>query len=260
MSDYFLRAGLALLAAGALLQSAGVRAESFEVVDYTPPRGWPVQNLQDGKAYERPDGNGIITFYAGRFDNPEVAFAVTWRELVEPVVPGPAPTPQILREGDFTVASGARHARSNDKAVAVSLVTITGRGRRLGIVGMAGGDEALRELTAFFDSLALTPAAYAPAPDPPASGLVGRWWKDAGNHYYWYEFTDNSLYSYETPFQERRPGPSACRAIASHSWIPRAMLRAASSFSSAWAARSASSSMARPATGLLIGAVRFVGA
>lgn len=206
MSSYFLRAGLASLAAGVLLQSAGVRAESFEVVNYTPPRGWPVQNLPDGKAYVRPDKNGIITFYAGRFDNPEVAFVVTWRELVEPVVPGPAPTPQLSREGEFSVASGAVHGRFNGKDLAVSMVTITGRGRRLGIVSIASSDEARRELTAFFASLALAPAAVAPAPDPPASGLVGRWWKDAGNYYYWYEFSDNGVYSYEAPLQERRTG------------------------------------------------------
>jgi hypothetical protein len=207
MSNHFLRASLALLAAGVLLQSAGVRAESFEVVNYVPPRGWPVQNLQDGRAYERPDGNGIITFYASRFDSSLAlhAFAVTWREFVEPVVPGPAPTPQIRREGDFTVASGARHARSNDKAVAVSLVTLAGRGRKLGIMCMAG-DEALGELRAFFDTVALRPAASAPAPDPPASGLVGRWWKAAGDRYYWYEFTDKGFYSYETPSQERETG------------------------------------------------------
>jgi hypothetical protein len=204
---------MALLAAGFLLQSACVRAESFEVVNYAPPRGWPVKNAQDGKAYERPDGNGMILFYASRFDNPEVAFAVTWRELVERVAPGPPPTPQIGRQGDFTVAIGARHARSNDKAVAVSLVTIAGRwlgpnrfigGRRVSIVGVTQGDEALRELTAFFDTVALRPPE--PAPDPLPSDLIGRWWKDAGNHYYWYEFADKDVYSYETPFQERRTG------------------------------------------------------
>jgi len=216
MSGHLVRASRASLAALVLMQSAGVRADSFEVVKYAPPRGWPAQNLQDGRAYMRPDGNGIITFYASRSDSnlaPQ-AFAVTWRTLVEPIVPGPAPEPQIRREGDFTVAIGARHARSNNKAVAVSLVTVTGQGRTLGILGMGGDDEALRELTAFFDTLTFTPAASAGTPwgvpAPGAAGLVGRWWKVAstagGDRYYWYEFTDKGSYSYETPFQERQAG------------------------------------------------------
>jgi hypothetical protein len=212
MSGHLVRASRTSLAALVLIQSAGVRAESFEVVRYAPPRGWPVQNLQDGRAYMRPDGNGVITFYASRSDSnlaPQ-AFAVTWRSLVEPIVPGPAPEPQIRREGDFTVASGARHARSNNKAVAVSLVTVTGLGRTLGILGMAGDDEALRELTAFFDTVAFTAPGppWVPASSP--ADLVGRWWKVAstagGDRYYWYEFTDKGLYSYETPFQERQTG------------------------------------------------------
>ena len=180
MSGHFRRASLPLLAAGVLLQSAGVRAESFEVVNYAPPGGWPVQNLKDGRAYVRPDGNGIITFQVGRLDSnlTPLAFTVRWRELVEPSVPGPAPEPQTRREGDFSVAVGARHARSNGQVVTVSLVTVTGRGRTVGIVGIARGDEALRELVAFFDTVALTAAASAGTTwGPPASGapgLVGR--------------------------------------------------------------------------------------
>lgn len=202
---------LATLVASALLQSADVRAESFEVFGYTPPAGWQLQSLQDGRAYVRSGGTGVITFSASSFDNPDVAFAVTWRELVEPVVPGPAPTPQTQREGDFTVASGHRQAQSTDNTAAVALITVTGRGRRYAIVGMAGNDQALRELTSFLETVALTPAASAPAPGPTASHLVGRWWKSAGisasgNIYYWYNFTDDARYVWETPFHEPRTG------------------------------------------------------
>jgi hypothetical protein len=255
MSSHFLRSALVLLVVGMLLQSARVRAESFEVINYAPPRGWLVQNLQDGKSYERPDRKGSITLYADWFGSPEVAFAVTWRELVEPAVPGPAPTPQFRRHGDFTVASGLRQARSADKAVAVQLVTIAGRGRRVGIVGMADGEEALRELAAFFDSVVLTPDGYTP--DSAAFGLVGSGGRMRGT-------TTTGMSSPTTvsiltrrPLKRARPGLSACREVASHSGMPRVAPRAARSVSSAWAARSASNSAVRPATGLLIGAVRF---
>ena len=211
MSGHFLRASLPFLTAGVLLQSTGVCAETFEVLNYAPPGAWPVQNLKDGRAYVRPDGNGMITFHVGRFDSSmtPLAFVVKWRELVETAVPGPAPEPQIRREGDFSFAVGARHARSNGKAVTLSLVTVTGRGRTVGIVGMAAGDEALRELGAFFETVALTPAASAGTTwGPPvsgASGLVGRWWKDAGgSNYFWYEFSDKGFFSYESPREDFR--------------------------------------------------------
>ena len=212
MSGHFLRASLPFLTAGVLLQSTGVCAETFEVLNYAPPGAWPVQILKDGRAYVRPDGNGMITFHVGRFDSSmtPLAFVVKWRELVETAVPGPAPEPQIRREGDFSFAVGARHARSNGKAVTLSLVTVTGRGRTVGIVGMAAGDEALRELGAFFETVALTPAASAGTTwGPPvsgASGLVGRWWKDAGgSNYFWYEFSDKGFFSYRVTTR-RFPG------------------------------------------------------
>ena len=209
MSGHFLRASLPFLTAGVLLQAAGARAETFEVVNYAPPRGWPVQSLDDGRAYVRPDGNGRISLHVGRLDASiaHLAFTVKWRELVETVVPVFAPQPNVQREGDFSVAGGTQRATLNGKAVAVSLVTITGRGRTVGIVGIAAHDEALREIRAFFDTVALTPAASGgTAWGPPisgASGLVGRWWKNAGgSSYFWYEFTDKGVFSYDSPRED----------------------------------------------------------
>ena len=209
MSGHFLRASLPFLTAGVLLQSAGAHAESFEVVNYAAPRGWPVQRLDDGRAYVRPDGNGRISLHIGRMDASiaHLAFTVKWRELVETVVPVFAPQPQVQREGDFSIAGGTQRTTFNGQAVAVTLVTITGGGRTVGIVGIAAHDEALREIRAFFDTVVLTPAAPADKgwrpPVSDASRLVGRWWKDAGGrNYFWYEFTDQGLFSYESPRED----------------------------------------------------------
>ena len=208
MSGHFLRASLPFLTAGVLLQSAAAGAESFEVVNYAPPRGWPVQSLDDGRAYVRPDGNGRISLHVGRLDASiaHLAFTVKWRELVETVVPVFAPQPNVQREGDFSVAGGTQRATLNGKAVAVSLVTITGRGRTVGIVGIAAHDEAFREIGAFLGTVVLTPAALAgKAWGPPvssASDLVGRWWKEVNGNYFWYEFTDKGLFSYKSPREE----------------------------------------------------------
>jgi len=195
MSGHFLRASLPFLTAGVLLQSAGARAESFEVVNYAPPRGWSIQSLDDGRAYVRPDGNGRISLHVGRLDASiaHLAFTVKWRELVETVVPVFAPQSQVHREGDFSIAGGTQQTTFNGKAVAVSLVTITGRGRTVGIVSIAAHDEALREIRAFFGTVALTPAASA--------GTA--WWKNAGgSSYFWYEFTDKGVFSYDSPRED----------------------------------------------------------
>ena len=213
MSNHLLKTLLGAVAAGVLTQSAVTQRDSFEFVSYAPPQGWAVKRLEEGRAYVRPIGRGVVTFQASRPDSrpaPE-AFATQWRTRVEPAVSAPAPMPQILLQGDFTVAVGGGQIRVQDRSIYVSLVTVVGRGRALGIVGMAGDDEALRELIAFFDTITVMSAASgSTVSGPPVSGavgVVGRWWKDAGaDRYYWYEFTDKGSYSYETPLQERRTG------------------------------------------------------
>ena len=133
---------------------------------------------------------------------------MTWRELVERMAPVPAPTPQIVRDGDYTIAVGTRQEGS----VAVALVTVAGRGRRIGIMSMGTGPEVLQELSAFNQSLALTPAAYQSPPDATAASFVGRWWKDSGTNangqtiYYWYEFAENGSYTHETPVRGPQHG------------------------------------------------------
>jgi len=197
----------ALLVAGVLLQSPAVRAESFEVVSYTPPRGWSVHDTQVGKVYVRPDGQGVIVFNAGRYenpiDNPGVAFVVAWRELVERITPAPAPTPKIARQRDYTVAKGIGPVFFNGKPGAASLFAICGTGRRLGVVSIATSDVAGREIDAFF----LTVVVTDPVPvELPPSALIGKWWKDAGSFYERYEFTSDGFFSYQTPARGSQTG------------------------------------------------------
>jgi hypothetical protein len=175
-SENIFVASLAWLAAGVMLLSAGAQADTFEFVSYTPPRGWAVQDVREGKSHVRPDGTGAIVFYASRPDvgsAPE-AFAAMWRTHVQPAVAVPAPEPQTGRDGDFTVAVGRQQTRAQNAIVTVSLVTITGRGRTLGVVGVARAEEVSHELTAFFDSLRLTPAAADTAPPWERRGGDGR--------------------------------------------------------------------------------------
>jgi hypothetical protein len=204
----------ALLTAGVLLQSAGVRAESFEAINYTPPPGWAVQNAQDAralfstsshdslKAYTRPDNGGYIVFNGAHGQetmrrNPEAAFQMSWRELVERVAGIEVPPPQIQRTADCVLASGDRLAHFiNGINGHARLYIVLGKERRLGIVGIAMKPEALREVNAFFGTVMVT---ECPVPTvPPPSALSDRW-TNVKNSNELFEFTDRGLYSYETP-------------------------------------------------------------
>src|SRR5688572_2877111 len=109
MPKSFRRSMVGLLAVVTLF-AGDVFADTFEFLTYTPPRGWVKQTLQDGIAYRRTSGIGLITFFASHQATGSASdeFAKMWRAQVEPAVPGPAPQPQLHREGDYTVAVGKR--------------------------------------------------------------------------------------------------------------------------------------------------------
>ena len=162
MTNSFCRSMLGLLAVVTLLAGEAY-ADTFEFLTYTPPRGWVKQTLHDGIAYQRPSGIGLITFYASYPATGSAAdeFAKMWRAQVEPAVPGPAPQPQLQREGDYTVAVGKRQVDAQGAVTTVALAAIVGRGRTIGVLTTTAGDEVLREVTAFLDSLTITPGRHA---------------------------------------------------------------------------------------------------
>ena len=157
--------------------------------------------------YARPDREGFIVLSAGRYenpiDNPQVAFVVAWRELVELIAPSPAPTPQIVRQRDYTLANATQPVFFNGKPGAASLFAIFLTGRRVGVVSIATSDAAGREIDTFLRTVMVTD----PVPEElPASAIVGRWWKDAGNFTESYEFTSNGRYSFQTPLRGSQTG------------------------------------------------------
>jgi hypothetical protein len=176
------RAILGSLAAGLVaLSAAGARAESFEFVTYAPPPGWTVQDAQGERIYVRKDagGTGVAGLHAGLAPgSAEDAFAAAWRANVGQVVGGPPPSPEIRREGEFTVAVGAKRGEAQGAAVSAVLVTIVGRGRAVSAVGVASEGEALRQATAFLDSVTVGPgvppvARREPPPGPAAQAGAG---------------------------------------------------------------------------------------
>jgi hypothetical protein len=171
MTNSFCRTLLGLLAVVTLLAGEAY-ADTFEFLTYTPPRGWVKQTLQDGIAYQRTSGIGLITFYPSHpaTGSASEEFALMWRARVEPVLRGPVPQPQLQREGDYKVAVGTRQIDAQGAVTTVALAAIVGRGRTIGVLTTTAGDEVLREVTAFLDSLTITPGP--PATTTPMSDSV----------------------------------------------------------------------------------------
>jgi hypothetical protein len=171
MTNSFCISILGLLAIMTILASDAY-ADTFEYLTYTPPRGWVNQALQDGVAYRRPSGIGLITFYASypATGSASDEFVRMWRARVEPTVPGPAPKPQLQPDGDYVAAVGAQRVDAQGTITTILLSAIVGRGRAIGVLTMAAGDEVNREVTTFLNSLDVAPAT--PAATTSKSGSV----------------------------------------------------------------------------------------
>ncbi|HVG39160.1 MAG TPA: hypothetical protein VM870_07730, partial [Pyrinomonadaceae bacterium] len=104
---------------------------------------------------------GLITFYASypATGSASDEFAKMWRARVEPTLPGTTPRPQIGREGDYATAVGGGRVDTQGEVTTIALATIVGRGRAIGVLTMATGDEVLREVTTFLDAMTVTPGA-----------------------------------------------------------------------------------------------------
>jgi hypothetical protein len=171
MTNSFFLTMLGLLAI-VTLPAGEAHADTFEFLTYTPPRGWINQASQDGNVYRRTSGIGLITFYASYPSTGSASdeFVRMWRARIEPILPGAAPKPQLQPDGDYVAAVGAQRVDAQGTITTISLVAIVGRGRAIGVLTMAAGDEALREVTAFLDSLDVAPGT--PAATTPKSGSV----------------------------------------------------------------------------------------
>jgi hypothetical protein len=181
MTNIFYRSLLGLLAVVAL-PGGEASADTFEFLTYNPPTGWVKQTLPDGIAYQRKSGIGLITFYQSypATGSASDEFAKMWRAQVEPAVPGPAPQPQLQPEGDYTVAVGNRQINAQGTITMVALATIVGRGRTIGLLTTTAGDEVLREVAAFLESLTIVPATGAATisrcrPVTSCNGTAARW-------------------------------------------------------------------------------------
>jgi hypothetical protein len=130
-------------------------ADTFEFLTFTPPPGWTKQASGRQTVYQRPTGIGMISFIPSyqTVGLPADEFAKIWAGHVGTTLRGPTPPAQVERLGSYTVAIGGTRVNAQGTLTTISLVAFVGQGRSLGVLGMAAGDEAERELVAFFDTL-----------------------------------------------------------------------------------------------------------
>src|SRR5262245_40527709 len=140
MTNSFYLSVLCLLAVMTLLADEAY-ADTFEFLTYTPPRGWINQAITDGMTYRRASGIGLITLYASypATGSASEEFVRMWRARVEPIVPGPAPKPQIQSDGDYVAAVGAQRVDAKGTITTISLSAIVGRGRAIGVLTITAG-------------------------------------------------------------------------------------------------------------------------
>jgi len=145
-----------------------VYADTFEYLTYTVPSGWVKQSSTN---YRRTNGIGAISFIASYATNasPTDEFSRMWRTRVEPTISVAAPRPQLERDGEYVAAVGVNQIQAKDAVMTVSLVTFVGRGRAIGVLVISSGDNVLGEVTAFLDSIKITPGSALPASAGPSS-------------------------------------------------------------------------------------------
>ena len=142
-----------------LMLSSGVAyADTFEFLTFNPPQGWAKQVSSNQTVYRRPSGVGMISFIPSyqTVGLPADEFAKIWAGHVGTTLRGPTPPAQAERIGNYTVAIGGTKVDAQGTMTTISLVVFVGQGRALGVLGMAAGDDAEREMIAFFDTLRAT--------------------------------------------------------------------------------------------------------
>ncbi len=147
------------------------RADTFEFLTYIPPAtGWAKQISADGPVYRRINGIGLISFYASYPTTGTAAdeFAKVWKARIELPLSLKAPQPKIESGGEYKIAVGAQNVDAQGTMTAISLVTIVGRGRAISFSTISAGDDALREISTFLDTVEVVKMGFDSGPAPGA--------------------------------------------------------------------------------------------
>lgn len=165
---YYLCLLLAILPAAAFAQVS----EKFDIVMFQVPKGWQKEVGKDSIQLGVEDANGgvcLLTIFKSvpATENSRENFSMAWESLVKPIVTVKA-APEMqppTNENGWITESGFAQYESDGKKGLVILVTASGGGKMINLVGLMNTAAYQEEITKFLSSIVLPkiePAKAAP--------------------------------------------------------------------------------------------------
>jgi hypothetical protein len=138
------------------------QSESFDILKFTTPKGWQKEVGKDSVQLGIEDANGglcLLTLYKSlpATENSKENFSLAWESLVKELVTVKA-SPQMQpsnSENGWTMESGFAQYESDGKKGVVLLVTASGGGKMVNLVGLMNTDAYQQEIATFLDSIVL---------------------------------------------------------------------------------------------------------
>ena len=163
------------------ITTLGQQVESFDILKFTTPKGWQKEAGKDALQLGIEDANGglcLLTIYKSvpATADPKENFSLAWDSLVKGLVTVKA-SPQMQprsSENGWTTESGFAQYESDGKKGVVLLVTASGGGKMINLVGLMNTDAYQQEIPVFLDSIVLpkiepaktTPTGQIAQPQP----------------------------------------------------------------------------------------------
>ncbi|HQU91540.1 MAG TPA: hypothetical protein PLK77_04545 [Pyrinomonadaceae bacterium] len=163
------------------IPALGQSSESFDILKFTVPKGWQKESGKDSFQLGKEDANGgicLLTIYKSILatDNPKENFSMAWESLVKQMVTvksAPQKQPPSTENGWIT-ESGFAQYESDGKKGLVLLVTASGGGKMINLVGLMNTAAYQQEITTFLGSIVLpkvepvkvAPTSQAVRPQP----------------------------------------------------------------------------------------------
>ena len=140
----------------------GQQGESFDILKFTTPKGWQKEVGKDSIQLGIEDANGglcLLTLYKSvpATEDPKENFSLAWESLVKELVTVKA-SPQmqpVSNENGWPMESGFAQYESEGKKGLVLLVTASGGGKMVNLVGLMNTDAYQHEVATFLDSIVL---------------------------------------------------------------------------------------------------------
>lgn len=138
------------------------QTESFDILKFSIPKGWQKEAGKESFQLGKEDTNGGVCLFTifrsvAATDNSKENFSMAWGSLVKTLVTVNTP-PQMQpanSENGWTMESGFAPYESDGKKGVVLLVTASGGGKMVNLVGLMNTDAYQQEITAFLDSIVL---------------------------------------------------------------------------------------------------------